>query len=78
MTMLDIVILALNNLGGQGKYADIYNECEKIYGGILSYGQKAGIRKIIENHSSDSKSYKGQQDIFYSVNGIGEGVWGLR
>lgn len=78
MTILETTIQALKNLGGQGAYADIYNECEKIYGHVLTDGQKAGIRKAIEDNSSNSKNYKGKNNIFYSVNGIGKGVWGLR
>jgi hypothetical protein len=31
----------------------------------------------VESHSSDSANYNGK-DIFYSVEGLGKGVWGLR
>ena len=78
MTQLDIIIEALKNIGGKGAYKEIYSEYEKISGVILSNGQKAGIRKNIEDHSSDSMNYKGKKDLFYSVCGIGAGVWGLR
>ena len=44
----------------------------------LSDGMKAGIRKCIEDHSSDSRNYKGKQDIFYSIHGKGQGAWGIR
>jgi predicted restriction endonuclease len=36
------------------------------------------VRRELEYNSSDSESYQGRYDLFYSVNGIGEGVWGLR
>ena len=78
MTKLDVIINALKNLGGQGVYADIYNQCGMIYGHTLTDVEKASIRKAIEDNSSDSKNYKGKNDIFYSVNGIGKGKWGLR
>ena len=78
MTTLERIIEALRKLGGTGTYSEIYFEYEKILGKKISYGQKAGIRKAIEDHSSDSKNYKGKEDIFYSVEGIGKGIWGLK
>ena len=78
MTQLETIVLALKNLGGKGHYSDIYTECEVISKSKLTPGQKAGIRKSIEDHSSDSKNFKGKDDIFYSVHGIGDGCWGLR
>jgi hypothetical protein len=36
------------------------------------------VRRELEYNSSDSESYQGRHDLFYSVKGIGEGVWGLR
>lgn len=38
---------------------------------------KNNIRTTIQRHCKDTKSYKGAEDIFYSVYGIGEGYWGL-
>ncbi len=78
MTQLEYIIQALRNLGGKANYRQIYEEYEKIRGISLTKGQEAGIRKNIEDHSSDSMNYKGENDIFYSVNGIGKGDWGLR
>lgn len=78
MTVLDTIIKALNNLGGEANYSEIYKEYERIIGKRITDGQEAGIRKTIEDHSSDSKNYKGTNDIFRSVDGIGKGKWGLR
>ncbi|MEE0920660.1 MAG: hypothetical protein U0L56_11605 [Lachnospiraceae bacterium] len=78
MTQLDYIILALKNLGGKASYSEIYEEYENVTNQTLTAGKKAGIRKNIEDHSSDSMNYKGKQDIFYSVSGIGNGMWGLR
>ncbi len=78
MTQLEIVVIAFKNLGGKAMYSDIYAEYERIIGRTLTYGQRAGIRKTIESHSSDSRVFKGRDDIFYSVLGIGNGMWGLR
>lgn len=73
-----MIITALKNIGGKGHYSDIYAEYESISGQKLTAGRKAGIRKAIEDHSSDSMNYKNKGDYFYSVYGLGEGTWGLR
>ncbi len=78
MTQLDMIIKAIENLGGTGCYSEIYKEIERLNGNLLTPGRKAGIRKAIEDHSSDSENYKRGYDWFYSVKGLGKGVWGLR
>lgn len=78
MKQIDVIIKALEELGGRASYSEIYTKIEEISGVTLSYGQKAGIRKNIEIHSSDSLNYTGKEDLFYSVYGIGNGVWGLK
>ncbi len=78
VTVLDNIIQAMKNIGGKGSYSEIYTAYEELTGQILTDGKKAGIRKIIEDYSSDSDNYKGKEDIFYSVAGKGKGVWGLR
>lgn len=78
MTQLEAIIESLRRLGGQGKYSDIYAEYERVLGTTLTIGRKAGIRRAIENHSSDSCNFKHKGDYFFSVHGIGNGTWGLR
>lgn len=78
MKQVDIIVLALRNLGGQAKYPEIYKEYERIIKEPLTAGKKAGIRKTVEDHSSDSDNFKGKDDLFFSVYGKGQGVWGLR
>lgn len=78
MTQLEYIVQALRNLGGKGTYGEIYAEFERVSGIALTPGRKAGIRKNIEDHSSDSMNYKGRKDLFYSVYGLGNGTWGLR
>ena len=73
MTQLEIVIESIRNLGGKAHYSDIYPEFEAISGTKLTPGRKAGIRKTIEDHSSDSMNFKNRGDYFYSVHGLGEG-----
>lgn len=36
------------------------------------------MRNTIQCHCSETKSYGGRKDIFYSVYGLGEGYWGLK
>ena len=36
------------------------------------------VRGTLELNSSDSRAFNGHRDWFYSVEGIGQGVWGLR
>ena len=75
--VLDNIIKAMEQIGGKGSYAEIYAAYEKIANEILTDGKKAGIRGTIERNSSDSDVFSGN-DIFYSVEGKGKGVWGLR
>ena len=78
MRQLDWIVRAFENLGGKADYASLYTEFERISDIVLTNGRKAGIRKLIEDHSSDSLNYKGKEDLFYSVDGIGKGIWGLK
>lgn len=78
MTQLEYIVQAMKNLGGKAAYSQLYEEYENVSGIILTPGKKAGIRKNIEDHSSDSMNYKGKEDLFYSVYGVGNGTWGLR
>lgn len=79
-TLLETVIEALNNLGGDAYYNDIYDEVERIcdrkYANIGS--MKSSIRDTIQRHSKNSERFTGKEnyDIFYSVDGIGKGHWG--
>ncbi len=77
LTVLELIIKALQKLGGVAKYEDIYRTIEIISGKKLTPGQKAGIRKCVETHSSDSDAFQ-YEDLFYSAKGKGKGVWGLR
>ena len=78
MTWLEEVINALESLGGVAHYSEIYDYIEKNTSRDLPSSWKDIIRKIIEDHSSDSNNFKSKKDIFYSVKGLGKGVWGLR
>lgn len=78
MTILEYIIQALTNLGGKAHYSDLYDEYERISGKKVDRTMKASIQSVIQRHSSDSTQFSGKRDIFCSVNGIGNGTWGLR
>lgn len=79
MKQVDMIIEALKQLGGEATYSEIYRKYELIAGVKLTYGQKAGIRKTIETHSSASKNFRETNaDLFYPPKGIGKGYWALR
>ena len=76
MKLLDAIIKVYENNGGRAKYEVLYKEIARIQGvRELQYGQKAGVRKLIEDHSSDSENFKGLKDLFKHY---GRGEWGLR
>lgn len=56
---------------------DIYAEVRKLRLAPHPATLDAIIRRTIEQHSSDSEAFDGD-DLFYSVDGLGGGVWGLR
>ena len=78
MTWLDAVILAIAKQGGSCHLNRVCDDAPRIYGArpaTLSYL----VSDTIQKHSSDSKTFKSSEpDVFYSVNGIGSGIWGLR
>lgn len=77
-TWLEDIILAFENCGGISDYSNLYDEVSRIRKGKLPSSWKAIVRGTIENHSSDSDKFRGKGDLFFSVEGIGNGVWGLR
>lgn len=80
-TWRDDVEEAVQNLGGKAHLVRIYKEVEKIRrdrGASIPPSIEAVVRRELENNSSDSQSFTGRHDLFYSVDGLGGGVWGLR
>ncbi|PGC47384.1 restriction endonuclease [Bacillus toyonensis] len=79
---LDEIIEILTKLGGTGTLNQIQTEIverNNIDLDRYQHGQSiaARIRKTIYHHSSECGIYKGEQDLFYAVNGKGNGGWGL-
>ena len=80
-TWLEIAYQALINLNGRGQLNSIYEEVFRIApdkcNGNKSW--KSAVRDRIQKHSSDSKTFKRtNQDLFISLEGIGQGQWGIR
>lgn len=71
--MLDHIIEALKNLGGQGTLKEIHDELERIRTPSRPYYHPQGIRKMLDDNSPDSSNFKGQdyfrkpQIGFYSL-----------
>lgn len=77
-TWKEDIVAALHALGGTGHYDEIYAEVAALRGSPPASWQ-AIIRRTIEQSSSDSALHRaGADDLFFSVEGIGRGIWGLR
>lgn len=81
---LDEIIDVMKDLGGHGTILDI---TERVYErNIMDFNAnplvREKVRGTIYNYSSDATFFKGEvggsKDIFYSVDGLGKGHWGLR
>lgn len=71
------IVNALQQLGGVASYDAIYSEVKKLREN-LPKTWKDIIRRRVQDLSSDSNGFKNGRDLFYSVNGLGAGMWGLR
>jgi len=71
------LITAFESLGGSASYEDLYSEIQNTRKD-LPKTWKAVIRRNIQNLSSDSAGFKNGKDLFFSVDGLGGGIWGLR
>lgn len=81
MIWRNTVVEALRNLGGRASLDAIYQEVKGIrskHGLSRPRSLDAIVRRELEHNSSDSQSFLGRHDLFYSVHGVGLGVWGLK
>ena len=78
MTYKEAIIEALNQLNGHAYLKDIYVKFLDIYKEPLPKNWKSNIRATIEDNSSSSERFKNGEDLFYSVEGLGNGHWGLK
>jgi len=72
------VVEALRRLGGVAHLSQIYEVIREVRAEPLPRTTNAIVRRELEYNSSDAGAYQGRHDLFYSVEGIGSGVWGLR
>ena len=81
-THLSEIIAALEELGGSAHLSDIcrrMQERARTPGIQTNPTWKKTVSATIQSHSSDTRSFReGNADIFYSVEGLGNGIWGLR
>lgn len=77
-TWFEDVYNALEGLGGEANLSEVYDAVRSRREEALPKSWKEVVRKEIEANSSDSRYHQGKRDVFYSVNGIGEGRWGIR
>ena len=82
VTYLSEITEALKSLGGRGHLNDIcrvMKERGKLQSILTNPAWTNAVSGEIQSHSTDAQSYvEGNDDLFYSVEGIGSGVWGLR
>lgn len=74
MAVVDNLRIALEKLNGSGDLDQIYKSYEDVTGSVV----KSTIRRTLQQYSSDTTTYIGREDYFFSVEGIGKGIWGLR
>jgi hypothetical protein len=73
---LNDIRTSLGNLGGVAHYEALYPEIARIRPGPLPSSWKQIVQRTIQDHAPESDGYRGTP-VFYSVDGIGSGVWGL-
>jgi len=77
-TWLEDIIQSMTELGGISHYSDLYKKVSEIRTQVLPASWQAIIRRAIEVNSSDSEAFAGKDDLFFSTEGLGRGIWGLR
>src|SRR4051812_23314019 len=78
LSRFESVAAALRSLGGQARPVEIADEVRRLFPGPHTGNLLQSVRARIQECSSDSHHWKKKRDLFYSVHGIGGGVWGLR
>ena len=81
ITYLSEIIEALNHYNGIATLKEINEyilKSNKLPSIKTNKNWKRNVSAEIQRHSSDTSSYRGSSDIFYSVYGLHEGCWGLR
>ncbi|MBO4866149.1 MAG: AAA family ATPase [Ruminococcus sp.] len=81
ISYLSEIVNALKQLGGTASLSEINNSIQQrdlLPGLKTNSSWKNSVRAEIQRHCSETKSFvEGNEEIFYSVYGLGKGVWGL-
>lgn len=75
---IETIVTALRSLGGRARPAQIAAEIRRLFPGPHPRTLLNSVRGRLQECSSDSTLFLGKRDLFYSVHGIGGGIWGLR
>ena len=81
VTYLSEIIESLKELDGTATLSEIYETIQKR--NLLPYintnsNWKDNVRATIQRHCKETKSYlEGNENLFYAVNNLGSGIWGL-
>ncbi|AOZ73316.1 hypothetical protein BK816_08525 [Boudabousia tangfeifanii] len=74
---IEDIVTALENLGGVATLDELYEELEQIRADLgLTWHNT--VRARLQERCSEAKAFLGKENLFYSVEGLGKGVWGLR
>lgn len=71
------IIKGLGRISGTGTLTEIYAAVSPLRPNLPDSWRDI-IRRNIQDHSSDSAGFRGGDDLLFSVEGLGGGVWGLR
>lgn len=81
LSWVEEIAEALEELGGSGTLSQINAKIQERRQS-LSATWEATVRRTIQENSSDTDTYLNRggerKDLFFSVDGLGSGVWGLR
>ena len=75
-TWLEDIVSSMRNLGGTAHYDQLYSEILRTRKSPLPAAWKKIIQRQIQDHAGESEGFKSKR-LFYSVNGMCSGVWGL-
>jgi len=75
-TWIKDIVTALSNLGGTAHYSELYEEIKRIRQAPLPSAWKKIVQRQIQDHADESQGFK-NKNLFYPVNGLGSGTWGL-
>ena len=76
---IDEIVEAYEFYGGTATYPEIFAYIEQNTTRKLTSNFQNVVRFYVETHSSDSEAYRREnENLFYSVKGLGKGIWGLR